>query len=160
MTESELERIKKAKVKLARYCAYRERTHGEVRSKAFEIGLRPNEVEELLSQLISENFINERRFAQVYVSDKFRLNKWGRLKIIQGLQQKEISERCIQYGLKEIDPEEYRNQMAAMLWKKFDSISVEDPFVRNRKAAEYIIRKGYEPNMVWSVIKEGRSGSD
>lgn len=157
MTESEIERIKKAKVKLARFCAYRERTHAEAKSKALEIGLRMHEAEELLSQLISENFINERRFAQVYATDKFRLNKWGKIKILQGLQQKQLSERCIQYGLKEIDQDDYERQLAEIIWKKFDLVKEDDLFIKNRKVAEYTIRKGYEPDLVWGIIKRGRS---
>ena len=154
MTDAEESRIKKAKVKLARYCAYRERTQQEVRDKAYEIGLRKLEVETLISELIRDNFINEARFAKVYVSDKFRLNKWGRIKILHGLNQKQLSRRCIDIGLKELDELDYKGQLEELLQKKAATVDESlDVFVRRKKIVDYVIRKGYEPELSWSIAK-------
>lgn len=73
-----------AKLKAARFCAYQERSQQEVRDKLYEYGLHYNDVEELLSELIVEGFINEERFARAYVRGKFKMKKWGRHKILQG----------------------------------------------------------------------------
>ena len=89
MSDSTKEKINKLKAKLARYCAYRERTRQEVITKARDLGLYSEETAQLLEWLEAENFINEERFARTYVRDKFYLNKWGRNKIRQGLAQKQ-----------------------------------------------------------------------
>lgn len=153
MTESEKARIKKCKVKLARYCAYRERTHNEVKIKAIDLGLRHDEAEELLSELISENFINEERFAKVYVRDKFHLNKWGRNKILQGLKQKRISDYCINSGMKEIEEDDYAEMLQSLFEKKTAIVKGDSQLVKNQKIASFLIGKGYESGLVWELIR-------
>ena len=93
--------------KIQKYCAYQERSHKEVRNKLFEYNLWPTEVEEMISRLISDNFLNEERFAKAYAGGKFRMKKWGKLKIINELNRLGLTERCINKGLKEIDSSDY-----------------------------------------------------
>ena len=68
---------KEAKVKIAKFCAYQERCHQEVRDKLFSFGLLPNDVEEIIFELIQEDFINEERFTKAFVRGKFNYKKWG-----------------------------------------------------------------------------------
>jgi regulatory protein len=70
-----------ARSKIYRYCAYQERSHQEVKSKLFDYGLRSNEVDEILAKLITDGFLNEERYAKAFVGGKFRMIKWGKLKI-------------------------------------------------------------------------------
>ena len=76
---------KEAKLKAADYCSYQERSQQEVRNKLYTYGLHKDDVEDILTDLVLEGFINEERFSTAYVGGKFRMKKWGRLKIIQGL---------------------------------------------------------------------------
>jgi len=144
--------IKEAKVKTASYCAYQERTQQEVRDKLYNIGLHRQEVEEVLSELITENFVNEERFAKTYASGKFIHNKWGRLKIRQGLQQKRISDYCQKIALQEIDTDAYLAQIAQLVDKKIRSTKDTNQWVIKNKAAAYVIGKGYESDLVWEVV--------
>ncbi|MEQ8925876.1 MAG: RecX family transcriptional regulator, partial [Fulvivirga sp.] len=82
---------KEAKLKAADYCAYQERSQQQVRDKLYTYGLYSEDVERILSELITENFINEERFAIAYAGGKFRVKKWGRNKILQGLNQHRVS---------------------------------------------------------------------
>src|SRR5687768_10604150 len=91
-----------AETKIQRYCAYQERCHQEVRGKLYEYSLFKDEVEDILTNLITEGFLNEERFAKAYAGGKFRMKKWGRLKIIHELEIKGLSKNCIHAGLKEI----------------------------------------------------------
>src|SRR5690606_22791562 len=77
-----------AKNKAEAYCAYQERSQQEVRDKLYHMNLHTSQVEELIAYLIENNFLNESRFANAYVSGKFRMKKWGRKKIKQGLKLK------------------------------------------------------------------------
>ena len=86
---------KEAKVKIAKFCAYQERCHQEVRDKLFSFGLLPNDVEEIIFELIQEDFINEERFTKAFVRGKFNYKKWGRIKITQELKRRKISDYCI-----------------------------------------------------------------
>src|SRR5579863_890568 len=85
-------------VKIARYCAYQERSHQEVRNKLFNYGLRSTSVDEILSHLITEGFLNEGRYAKAFAGGKFRIMKWGKLKIRKALEISGVSPRNIAIG--------------------------------------------------------------
>jgi regulatory protein len=74
--------------KLKHFCAWQERCHSEVKEKAFSLGLRKAQADELVSRLIEENYLNEERFARQFAGGKFRMKQWGRIKIKSGLKQK------------------------------------------------------------------------
>lgn len=100
-----------------RFCAYQERSHHEVRNKLFEYGLFASEVDELMTQLITQGFLNEERFAKAYAGGKFRMKKWGRVKIKHELKAQGLTKNCIQRGLDEIDPTDYRKTLQQLLKK-------------------------------------------
>ena len=143
-----------AKAKAWAYCAYQERSQQEVRDKLYEYGLRPDEVESLIAELIGENFLNEERFAKAYAGGKFRTKKWGRHKILQGLKQHRISDYCQRKGLAEIDPEEYYEALLELVRKKKEALHEKDLFTLKSKLARFVIGKGYEQDLVWEAIKE------
>lgn len=152
----ETEKYKKAKLKIASYCAYQERCQQEVRNKLYSYELFRNQVDEILAWLITENFVNEERFAQTYAGSKFRVKKWGKYKIRQALIQKDISEYCIKKGMQEIGDEDYRATISNLTAKKLNEyrLRVSNPYQLKDKTAKFIISKGFEPNLVWEVLKE------
>jgi regulatory protein len=143
-----------AKEKILHYCAYQERSHQEVRKKLYEYGLYSGEVEPLISWLVTENFLSEERFAKAFAGGKFRMKKWGRIKIVQALEAHALSKNCIKIGLKEIDDCDYINTLKELLIKKNSLLAEGDDFIRRDKLAKYCTQKGYEPNLVWQLIKE------
>lgn len=143
-----------ALAKIQRYCAYQERSHKEVKTKLFDYGLYASEVDELLSRLISDGFLNEERFAKAFAGGKFRIKKWGRLKIKNELEFMGLTKNCIQRGLNEIDAADYRKTLHLLLKKKSMLLTEENAFKKRDKLARYAISKGYEPEMVWQVVKE------
>ncbi len=144
---------KDAKLKAGDYCAYQERSQQEVRNKLYQYGLHQNEVEQVISELITEGFINEERFARAYVGGKFRIKKWGRIKIIQGLKQHRISDYCIKKGLLEIDEEDYLSTLRNLIEKKRENISSSSAPIMNKKLAAFMLQKGYESNLIWEFLR-------
>ncbi len=145
---------KEALLKAASYCAYQERSQKEVRNKLFELGLYSDEVEVVIVELIAENFLNEERFAIAFVGGKFRVKKWGRNKILMALKQHDISDYCLKKGMEEIDEEEYRNALLHILKSKGRQLKDKDAFVKKNKMARHAIAKGYEPELVWELLKQ------
>ncbi|MBT1704191.1 regulatory protein RecX [Chryseosolibacter indicus] len=143
-----------AREKILRYCVYQERCHSEVRDKLYSFGLFKTDVEELITYLITEGFLNEERFAKAFAGGKFRMKKWGRLKIVHELEQKHISKNCIKSALKEIDERDYTQTLEKLVKDKSNSLDEPNLFVRRDKLSKYVIQKGYEPDLVWSLIKE------
>jgi regulatory protein len=140
--------------KIRRYCAYQERCHQEVKNKLFEFGLYSDEVNEVISELITSGFLNEERFARAFVGGKFRMKKWGRIKIVNELESKGVSANCIRLGLKEIDENDYQKILSEILLKKSEAIAEENLFAKRDKISKYAIQKGYEPEIVWRTIKQ------
>jgi len=135
------------------WCAYQERSHFEVKEKLYSYGLFSGDVNDILSYLIQNNFLNEERFACAYVSGKFRIKGWGRIKIKQGLKLKRVSEANIRIGLREIDPEAYFNKLLSLAEKKNRIIKEKHPLKRRYKLSAYLISKGYENDLVNEAVK-------
>jgi len=142
-----------AKIKIAAYCAYQERCQQEVRDKLYTYGLHMEEVEDLISFMIEEGYLNEERFAIAFVGGKFRIKKWGRNKILQELKLRQISPNCIKSGMKEINPEEYWETLLGLAEKKWESLSDSDDFIRSQKVFRYLMTRGYESDLIQEALK-------
>lgn len=143
---------KSAKVKIEQYCAYQERSQQEVRDKLYDMGLHQKEVEELISELITDNFLNEERFAITYARGKFRIKHWGRIKIKQQLKLKKVSDYCIKKALKEIDGDEYIDVLKKVMEKKAEKVNDKDPYIRKHKIAQYLNSRGFEQDLIWDLL--------
>lgn len=149
---------KEAKIKLYRYCVYQERCHQEVKEKLSELGLWGDEAEAIVTHLIQEGFLNEERFAKAYASGKFRLKHWGKLKIVRELEQRGLSRHCILAGLNEISESDYRQTILQLIEKKTLITEAANIYTLRDKVAKSVIQKGFEPELVWSVLKDTLRG--
>lgn len=146
--------FEEAKKKIYRYCAYQERSHQEVKRKLYALGLRSAEVNELLAHLITEGFLNEERFAKAFASGKFRLKKWGKLKIVRELEANGLTANCIRIGLREIDTDEYLGTIRKLVSRNAHNKRINNPFVLRDRVAKSVILKGFEPDLVWQEVKK------
>lgn len=138
--------------RMQRYCAYQERSHKEVRSKLLNLGIYGDSLEEIMAQLITDNFLNEERFARAYARGKFHMKQWGRRRILQELKFRDISEYCIRKAMEEIPETDYLETLEEVIRKKNDKITDTDNFVRQNKIAQYAISRGFEPDLVWEAV--------
>ncbi len=137
---SKEEALQKAK----HYCAYQERCHSEVKEKLYSFGLYKEDVNELLSQLISDNYLNEERFAIQYAGGKFRIKQWGKVKIKFSLKQKQVSEYCIKKALAAIDENEYNRTLAKLFEQKLKILKAEkNIFIKKRKLQDHLMQKRF-----------------
>ena len=79
------------KTRLERYCAYQERCHQEVQTKLRQLGAFRNDSDAVISHLIQNDYLNETRFAMLYVRSKFSIKKWGKKRIVNELKQRKIT---------------------------------------------------------------------
>ena len=135
------------------WCDRQERCHKHVEDKLADWGYFGLPAQEIASELISANYVNEERFARAFSSGRHRIKRWGRRLIIQHLKQLRISEPCIQLGLKEIDLIEYDKNLDNWIDCKMNQHKGLKEFDRNGKVAQFVIRKGYESDTVWEKIK-------
>ncbi|MBC7867496.1 MAG: RecX family transcriptional regulator [Gloeobacteraceae cyanobacterium ES-bin-316] len=145
----------KAWQKIKHFCAYQERSHSETRDKLYSFGLYKNEVEDLLGQLIEENYLNEERFACQFAGGKFRIKKWGRVKIKYELQQKKVSAWCIKNALAQIDESDYEQCLQKLADAKLATLQSENNlYSKKSKLYSYLLQKGFESSLINEVVKE------
>ncbi len=150
MEDSLLIALQKAK----HYCAYQERCHSEVRDKLYSFKLHKNEVEQLLTQLIEEDYLNEERFAIVYAGGKFRIKNWGKEKIKYALKQKQVSDYCIRKALAAINSTDYNKTFNSLAGKKLATLKPEkNIFIKKKKMKDYLQQKGFELKLINDHLK-------
>ncbi len=139
--------------RLRSYCAYQERSQQEVRDKLYSLGMTTDEVEQGVTILITEGFVNEGRFAEAYARGKHRTKRWGRIKIRIGLKRHGVSDVCIRKALENLSDEEYIATLVKLLEVKRKSLGGKEDF----KAAQALLRAGishgFEPELVRECMK-------
>ncbi len=139
--------------KIKHYCAYQERCHQEVKEKLYGFGMHRKDVDELISQLIEENYLNEERFAIQYAGGKFRMNHWGKVKIRYSLKQKQVSEYCIKKALLQIDNGAYLKMIEKLVLDKQQALKEEtNHFIKFRKVQDYLLQKGFEADLIRDAL--------
>ena len=135
------------------YCAYQERCHSEVKDKLFGFGLTKNEVDEITSTLIEENYLNEERFALLYAGGHFRTKHWGRVKIKYELKKKQVSEYCIKKALASLDAAQYSKTLYRLAEKKLLTLKSEkNIFIRKKKLQDHLLQKGFENDLIKEIV--------
>ena len=138
--------------KIKHYCTYQERSHKEVKEKLYGLGLYKTDVEELLAQLIEEDYLNEERFAIQYAGGKFRMKQWGRVKIQMGLKERQVSTYCIRKALFAISETDYENTLNRLADKKWDILKGEQYLSREGKVRNYLLQKGFESALIQKAV--------
>jgi regulatory protein len=104
--------------------------------------------------LITENFLNEERFACSFARGKHRIKHWGKIRITNELRYKKITQTLIHKALQEITPEEYLNTFHNLAERQWDSIQETNTLKKQKKWCDYLLRKGFESNLVYDKLKE------
>ena len=143
--------LEEAKRALEHYCIYQDRCHKEVEEKLSKMRLIPEIIEVVITHLIAENFLNETRFSQSFARGKFRIKKWGKIRITRELKFRNISDYNIKLALKEIDEQEYLETLENLIQKKIEHSTETDPYKRRKKITESVLRRGFESALVYEI---------
>ncbi|WP_405247899.1 regulatory protein RecX [Cellulophaga sp. Asnod2-G02] len=146
--------LDEAKKKLESYCAYQDRCHKEVNQKLKDMGMIPSAIDQIISALIQDNFLNEERFSKSFARGKFNIKKWGKNRIVNELKQRGISKYNITTALKEIDEDDYLETLTLLAEKRLNAISEKNIQKRRKKLADYLLYRGWESHLVYEKITE------
>ncbi|MFC4267981.1 regulatory protein RecX [Polaribacter marinivivus] len=146
--------VDEIKRKLEQYCVYQDRCHKEVEQKMREYNLIPEAKEMILLSLLQDNFLNEERFAKSFARGKFRIKHWGKQRIVRELKFRDISSYNIKTALKEIDEQEYLKTIYSITEKRNEVISEPNIYKRKRKLIDFLMRKGYENELIYKTVDE------
>jgi len=140
--------------KLRHYCGYQERSHSEVKEKLYQLGVWKKDHDEIIASLIEDNYLNEERFAIAFAGGKFRMKEWGRVKIKYELKQKQVSDYSIRKALKQIEEEDYLKVLHKLAEEKYNSLKSEQYLVRKKKTMDFLMQRGFEPELVNKALSE------
>ena len=136
---------------MQKYCAYQDRCHQEVRRKLIDLEVYGDDLEDIIYELVQDNFLNEERFARSFARGKYRMKKWGKYRIQNELKQRQISDYCIRKAMTEIDPEEYHQNLISLVEKYHRDYGHLSDFAARKKINAALQRKGYS----YGEIEEG-----
>ena len=146
--------VKEAIQKIEHYCAYQDRCHEEVEQKLRSMKMNSDEIDQILAHLINENFLNEERFARSFARGKHRIKHWGKIRITNELKFRGINQTLINIALIEISPEEYYTTFDNLANRHWESITETNSLKKRKKFCDYILRRGFESNLVYEKLKE------
>ena len=146
--------LKEIEGKLQYYCSYQDRCHKEVTEKLKTFNVKHHESNQIISNLINDNYLNESRFCESFVRGKFKIKNWGKIRIISELKRRNISPYNITLGLKEVEDQDYHNKFEEIFKKKLSSLSNLSSDVKKKKIISYLQYRGWESNLIYSKINE------
>lgn len=146
--------VAEAKQKLEYYCSYQERCHQEVVEKLRSMQMIPQVIDNIVVHLIENNFLNEERFAISFARGKHRIKKWGKIRIVAELKQRNISKYNIEQALKEISTEDYTTTFHETAEKHWNSITERSLPKKKKKFCDFLLRKGYESHLIFEKLND------
>ena len=142
----------KLKNSALRFTAYRERTPKEVIEKLEKWDTPQEIIDRILKELKADKFVDEERFARAFCHDKFLSNRWGKRRIQQELYKYDLPKPVQQQGLDYINQEAYESTLTHLAEQKWLKTKEKDLFKRKQKTVNFLMQKGYEPDLIWRVI--------
>jgi regulatory protein len=139
------------------FCAYQERCSSEVFQKLSNLGIDKPQQQTIMDTLINEGYIDDQRFAVVYAQGKFKNNHWGRIKIFLELTRRGIPNNMIKQAIEGINEEDYNTVLQSLIDKKMQTLKEKKARQIEEKTAYFCSGKGFEPELVWKLIKITKS---
>ena len=133
-------------------CANREMCSSDIRKKLELWGIADLLANNIIERLKSEKFIDESRYASAFVKDKFRYNKWGKIKIGSHLRLKRIPDVVIQEALGSIDNEVYLETIKNILATHKKSVKAKNKYELKAKLLRFGLSKGFESNILYNIL--------
>jgi regulatory protein len=145
---AENNKIKEVKIKMAAVCSRSEQCTNDIRKKIIASGITGKDAEEIISQLKKDNFIDDERYISSYISEKFRINRWGKIKIRYYLKLKGLDEQLINEGLDRIDENRYYETLLKTMKEKAKTIKKQNKYEKMGQIIRFAQNRGFEPELI------------
>ncbi len=138
--------------RIMQYCAEAEKSTHDVVTKLEAWGVPPDELQSILDKLRAEKFVDDIRYAKSYVSEKWNLDRWGKIKIQNTLKEKNIDELIITEALAEIEEDEYVQELQQLLVKKLKDVKSENSLDDAKRVIMFALSRGFEEELIQDWI--------
>jgi len=144
----------------ASYSSQAERCIYDVRKKITSVGGSSETTERIITHLIKEKFIDEMRYCRSFVNDKFRFNRWGRIKIAYELRSKNLDDKLINEAITNINEDEYESTLFALLKDKNRTVKGQTEQDIFAKLYRFALSRGFESDLTVRQLKKLKSNND
>jgi len=138
--------------KARKYCAAEERCKMAVEEKLVSWRVENDDISLIINKLEEENFLSEKRFAELFAQSKVNQNKWGKVKIELELLNRNIPEIVIRKALEEIDNDRYLQNLSILIGAKEKELIDLSPLIRKQKLVTFLTAKGYEKELIEKYV--------
>ncbi len=152
---AENEKLYSATNKAMALCANHEYCSSDIRLKLIAWGLSGEDAEKVISALVREKFIDDSRYARAFASDKFRQNKWGKVKITSHLRTKNLGSAVIDEALEGIDEEEYLRMIRETIKEHRRFVKAKNRYDLKGKLLRFGLSRGFESHLLYDILNEG-----
>lgn len=136
-------------------CSKSEKCESDIETYLAKFELSEDDIGRIITELISEKYIDNARYAKFYVNDKFKFNKWGKTKIRYSLRQKQIDDYIINNALLQVDDDVYLETLKSVLKQKYCSIKKSNEDVKMKLALlRFGISRGFEYGLIMNIIND------
>lgn len=137
---------------LMRLCARAEKSSGDAMRLMRTWGVAEAERQGVLDRLVTQRFIDDRRYAEAYVREKSTLAGWGARKIAQQLRLKGVSKDIITEVLATLDSDDARTRLTDKLQRKLRTTKAATDYELRGKLLRYALSLGYEYDLAMEAI--------
>jgi regulatory protein len=140
--------------RMAALCSRSEQCSPDIHKKITAAGIGNDEAEEIIEKLKAEKFIDDGRYILSYVSDKFKFNKWGKVKIKHSLKMKGLPDDKIQEGLDGLDEKKYRDLLLRTMKEKARKVKKQNKFEKMGQVIRFAQTRGFEPELIHRYLND------
>lgn len=138
--------------KLEYYCSYQDRCTSQVASKLKEMKISLEAIDTITATLIKNDFLDDERFACNFARGKFRIKKWGKVRISRELRLRSISQSGVKKALDQIEDTLYLKTFDDLAQHKWKQIREKNIQKKKRKLADYLLYRGWESHIVYDKV--------
>ena len=139
--------------KIQSYCLYQERCIKEVKNKLFSLKVRSKSANDIIEYLIDNDYLNEERYAKVFIQGKLRIKKWGRIKLKYELRLKGVDIKIINKHIKQINEEDYIKYFNEFSTNKIKFLKGSTD-QKKRSFINYFTYRGWENKLIYEKLKD------
>ena len=139
--------------KIQSYCLYQDRCIKEVKNKLYSFKVSSQLVENIVENLIDNDYLNEERYTKMFIQGKLRIKKWGRIKLKYELRLKGIDIKIINEHINQINEEDYIKYFNEFSTNriKFLKGSTDQ---KKRSFINYFTYRGWENDLIYQKLKD------
>jgi regulatory protein len=135
-------------------CSQKELCKDDIHKKLALWGVTDDDIEKIIGILVQEKFIDETRYASAFVRDKFKYNKWGKVKIASHLKHKKIPSEIIGKALESIDHDHYVSFLRGLLEVHRRTVKAKNQMDLKGKLLRFALSKGFESSLVYDMLND------